>query len=385
MRVLYILHSSIMGGATISFLNLLFGIKKKGVEPYVIVNKNNDSEELIAILNRNGITFSSVDIVKSVIIPRSTFRGKLSFVKQYLLLPLKKIKSRKEIERVCRRIDPDIIHTNTGVVHEGFRVARKLNIPHVWHLREYQTKDFNWIIYPSKNKFCSDLLQSYVITISNGIRSYFKLNDSPRAFTIYNGIFSKEMVLPILKKENYFLLCSRVTAEKGHDEAIKAFSRFSKRDSYQLVIAGFGNQSYIDYLTDLSKSLDCFDRVRFVGFKNDVVDLISKAKALLVPSYYEGFGRMTAEAAFCGTIVIGRNTGGTEEIINKTGGYLFSTTEELVEKMELVAGLTVEDYNGIAGPSQQIAKECYSIEGNVDRTFALYSQILVDQKAKMQL
>lgn len=377
MRVLYILHSSIMGGATISFLNLLLGIKKKGVEPYVITNKKFDNEEFNAILNHNEIPLFRATIAKSVIVRNITPRGVAYIVKQYLLLPFEKRKSRKEIEIICRMVSPDIIHTNTGVVHEGFWIAKKLHIPHVWHLREYQTKDFNWHIYPSKKKFCSVLMQSYVITISNDLKSYFKLNESPKAFTIYNGIFSKEMVLPILKKEKYFLLCSRVTAEKGHEEAIKAFSRFSKRDSYQLVIAGLGDQSYIDYITDLSKSLNCFDRVVFVGFKNDVVNLISNAKALLVPSYYEGFGRMTAEAAFCGTIVIGRNTGGTKEIINKTGGgYLFSTTEELTEKMELIANSSVEDYRRIAETAQKVALKNYSIEGNVDNILSLYSHIL---------
>ena len=44
--------------------------------------------------------------------------------------------------------NPDIIHTNTGVIHEGLKVAKRLKIPHVWHLREYQDKDFNWEAFP---------------------------------------------------------------------------------------------------------------------------------------------------------------------------------------------------------------------------------------------
>ena len=376
MRVLYIIHSSIMGGATISFLNLILGIKKKGVEPYVVINKRIDNEEFDSVLKLNGIPFFKANIVKSIIIPKKTLRGMVSFVKQYLSLSLEKKRSRKEIERICREVNPVIIHTNTGVVHEGFWVAKKLHIPHVWHLREYQTKDFNWYIYPSKNRFCSDLLQSYVITITDDIKAYFQLENSHKAFTIYNGVFSEQKDFPFLDKENYFLLCSRISKEKGHEEAIKAFSRFSQRKNFKLVIAGFGDQPYVQELVDLSKTLKCDDHVVFVGFQNDVVNLISKARALLVPSYYEGFGRMTAEAAFCGTVIIGRDTGGTKEIVQNTrGGFLFSTTEDLISKMEVVANMSGDDYKSIAEAAQKIARRSYSIEKNVDKTFELYSKI----------
>lgn len=381
MKVLYILHSSIMGGATISFLNLLTGIKLKGVDPYVIINKEIDDDKFNTVLNKNGIPFYRAIIVKSVITRKKTLRGMGSFVKQYCILTLKIIKSRRDIERICQKIKPDIIHSNTGVVHEGFWVAKKLHIPHVWHLREYQTKDFNWFIYPSKKIFCSELLKSYVITITNDIKTYFKLNDSLKAFTINNGIFNRGKTFPVVKKENYFILCSRVSPEKGHEEAIRAFSCFSRKSEYKLIVAGFGDPFYISYLNDLAKSLDCSDQVKFVGFYEEVVDLLSKAKALLVPSYYEGFGRMTAEAAFCGTIVIGRDTGGTKEIINKTrGGYLFSTTEEFTAKMELIASLSAEEYINITETARQIAKESYSIEENVNQIFSLYSHILYGEK-----
>ena len=98
MKVLYILHSSIMGGATISFLNLLTGIKLKGVDPYVIINKEIDDDKFNTVLNKNGIPFYRAIIVKSVITRKKTLRGMGSFVKQYCILTLKIIKSRRDIE-----------------------------------------------------------------------------------------------------------------------------------------------------------------------------------------------------------------------------------------------------------------------------------------------
>lgn len=377
MRVLYIIHSSAMGGATISFLNLITGLKDKGVEPHVIVNKDALNEEFNSILERNAIPYYEAGIVTSVIPRIHSPRGVASFIKKRLLFPSKIRRSRKDIGRIVNIVKPDIIHTNTGVVHEGYWVAKKLHIPHVWHLREYQTKDFDWMIYPSYRRFCSDLLNSYVITITDGIKSYFRLDKSSKAITIYNGIFSNKKVFPRVEKEDYFILCSRITKEKGHEDAIRAFGNFSKNKSYRLVIAGFGDESYQRWLMDLAASLNCSDRIEFIGFRNDVTDIMSRAKALLVPSFYEGFGRMTAEAAFCGTVVIGRNTGGTKEILDKTGGgYLFSTVAELTDMMETVAVLSPEDYSGIVESARQIARDNYSVEGNVSNTLAYYSFIL---------
>ena len=84
--------------------------------------------------------------------------------------------------------NPDIIHTNTGVIHEGLKVAKRLKIPHVWHLREYQDKDFNWEAFPCFSAYCQMLRKSYVITITNDIKAHFGLLDFPYSRTIYNGV-----------------------------------------------------------------------------------------------------------------------------------------------------------------------------------------------------
>ena len=122
------------------------------------------------------------------------------------------------------KIKPDIIHTNVGVIHEGFHVAKELGIPHVWHLREYQTKDFKYFIYPTFDRFVSYLRETNVITITDDIKKHFGLTSLSTAHTIYNGIFFSNECIIQKSKENYFLMASRISPEKGHADAIKAFS-----------------------------------------------------------------------------------------------------------------------------------------------------------------
>lgn len=54
-------------------------------------------------------------------------------------------------------------------------------------------------------------------------------------------------------------------------------------------------------------------QVVFLGMRKDIYSLMKDAMALIVPSYWEGFGFITTEAMFNGCLVIGRNTSGTKE------------------------------------------------------------------------
>lgn len=377
MRVLYLLSSNVMGGASISFLNLILSFDKRDITPVVVFpNKVTDSE-FENVLKLNGIEFHHSNLVESVM-QKPCMNNIVRWVAKYLYLSIKKRKSRKELSSIINRVNPDIIHTNVGTIHEGFHLAKKRKIPHVWHLREYQTLDFQWYIYPSFNKFCSYLRQSFVITITDDIKRHFRLEKQGNAFTIYNGIFRANEISNITQKENYFLMASRISREKGHADVITAFSHFSKRNDYKLKIIGFGDEKYIAELEALAKYNRCEDRIEFLGYKNDVKPLMTKAKALIVASYNEGFGRMTAESAFCGTIVIGKNTGGTKEILDRTGGLLFDTVQELEDQMEHISKMEEGEYNNIARKAQIIASRSYSVENNVFSIKNLYKQMLTN-------
>lgn len=379
MKILYILNSTVMGGANISFLNMVTGLQQKGVVPFVALPNCHTNQDFITILEQNRIAYFSVPIATSVFshLKKHHF---LHWLKVLFLMPIKKKKSESKLADIIMKVNPDIIHTNVGIVHEGFHLARRYGIPHVWHLREYQTKGFNWHIYPCYKTFCSYLNKSFVITITDDIKSFFKLDKNGKAHTIYNGIFHKSDVCYIKEKENYFLLSSRISPEKMHLDVVKAFSSFSKKDSYRLLIAGTGSEEYKAEILKTAKSLRCEDRIDFIGFHHDVRPLMSKAKALIVASWYEGFGRMTAEAAFCGTLTIGRNTAGTKEILDVIGGFPFTTVDEMTLQMEKVAEMFPNDYEAKALTAQKEAVAHYSIENNVNQVYSLYCDVLRDAK-----
>ncbi len=377
MRILYIVHSTKMEGSTISFINMVIGIHKKGVDIGIIAPQNEIDEKFKEICNKNNFSLFSSILVASIL-PKPHLGLRMYHYFKLPIILLNKYKSKKNIISIAKIFKADIIHTNTGVIHEGYKASLELNIPHVWHLREYQDKDFNWLILPSKNYYMKMLHKSNVISISSGIQEHFRLTDSKNASIIYNGIYSINKQWVLVDKEPYFLVASRLNQEKGITEVIQSFADFrTSNHNYRLKLAGYGNEYYVDSLKVLSVKLGINDYVDFLGFVEDVSPLMRKAKALIVASYNEGFGRMTAEAAFNGCVVIGRNTGGTKEIIDYTGGLLFDgTNKTLLDCMLEISNMPAKQYNNMALVAQNRAIAKYSIESNVDGVYNYYNQIL---------
>lgn len=376
MKVLYILHTTVMGGSTLSFFTMIKGLKDLGITPIVVIPANKKINPFfLKEMEKIKLQYEKVYLCQSASLETNGFNLFIQRIKR-LLLPLRKKYSYICLKQLVKKIKPDIIHTNTGVIHEGFTVARKLGIPHVWHLREYQELDFKLKIYPSFDFFCKLLKQSFTISITKGINEYFKLTHCGKAKIIYNGIFDKDHVC-YFPKEKYFLCASRISPEKGISDVILAFSDFQQEhNDYKLLIIGTGNKKYIETLRYIADSSSCKNSVQFIGFVENVIPYMAKAKALVVASHNEGFGRMTAEACFCGSLVIGRNSAGTKEILEQTGGLFFNNIAEIKKDMQIITEMPEEEYRNQALHAQNIAVQTYSIENNVNQVYSFYMHIL---------
>lgn len=383
MKVLYIIHSTLMEGSAISFLNMIDGlIKEKNIIPYVVYPNRMENGQLIEKLKGLGISCYSTRIAWSIYPNVKSLKDIFLFPLRTTKLLIKKYVSYTQLKSIIIKLSPDIIHTNTGVVHEGAIAAKKLKMPHCWHIREYQDKCMNWKIFPTKQQFILSLKYNNVIAISKDLIQHFQLQSSKNVHVIYNGVLHESEKIYIHEKEKYFLCASRISHEKRIEEMIQSFAEFCKiNNDYKLLIAGFCfDDTYMIKLQRLISSLELVNKVEFLGYKNkhEIIRLMSKACALIVASRHEGFGRMTAEALICGCMVIGHNTGGTKEILEHTnGGWLYNNQNELTKYMfDAVTLVNTEQYNHKITRAQNIAVSSYSIEQNVDKIYNLYNKLI---------
>lgn len=370
MRILYILHTTLNDGSTLSLKSLMEGVVRLGVSPVVLYPKRQRNEN-VAYLERLGCECHSYFKAKSAV-PNNA--NCIEVALHLCRMVVMKVVSFISLYCIVKKSKPDIIHTNSGVVHEGYLIARTLKIPHVWHIREYQEMDCGWKIMPSKRIFEKELSKSYGIFITKDLQAFFH-QDNLTSKVIYNPIYNQEDTHEVRKSgEKFFLIANRVSKEKGIEDIIRGYALFrAYNKEYQLKIAGQGSETYIEDLKKLCRELEVEDEVHFLGFISDIRELMYNAKILFVGSFYEGFGRMTAEANSLGTFVIGRNTGGTKEIVGLTqGGVLFDHYEEIPALLDQY----LESGDGVMEEAKNVAMKYFSKDNHCKNVVQVYKEIL---------
>ncbi len=335
-KVLFVANDASKFGANQSLVNMIRSfrfVNDYSINFHVVIPLRGPVEDL---LNDESIPYSIV-----------SYRFDSGFldgsIKALLIYVIKRVRQTwfyffclKELARIVKSDHFDIIHTNSSVNSIGIKLAQKCKVKHVWHFREMQDIGLNLRPYSGWSRWYKLAGESdAVICISHTIANHYNKVRNP--FVIYDAVSDQKSLLYENDKEDYFLFCGSIIPSKGVETAIDAFSLFNKvRKGYKLIIAGEVNvmPSYYEDLRRRISHLELIREVEFLGFRKDVSHLMFKAQALLMCSFNEGLGRVTAEAMLNNCLVIGRNSGATQELIcdGKTG-FLFQNTEELTESM----------------------------------------------------
>jgi glycosyltransferase involved in cell wall biosynthesis len=382
MKILYILHSSADNGSEKAFYNMISDMQNYDVEPIVILPGQG---KLYTELNELGIKQYNLPIRMNVYPPLTTLKDKLLYLprlaKTLLYNSITKLKLKKII--TCEL--PDIIHTNTGVVHIGSDLAKQKVIPHVWHIREFQDLNFGWIPFPGKKNFSKRLHfeNNHLIAITKAIFEHYQMSGKKDTI-IYDGVFNEKNI-PIIKykKENYILYVGRIEKTKGISDLLTVFADIAENYTFDLWIAGKGEEIYYNKIQQFIKEKNITNRVKFLGHCSDVAQIMSNALAIIVPSHFEGFGFVTTEAMLNGCLVIGKNTAGTKEQFDNglelTGeeiGIRYNTEEELATAIHQVVEKGIDHYFPVIDRAQEVVLKLYTIEQSTTKVYEVYKSIL---------
>ena len=127
------------------------------------------------------------------------------------------------------------------------------------------------------------------------------------------------------------------------------------------------------------------DYVEFLGARDDIYNLMPKAKMLVVPSRFEGIGFITTEAMLNHCVVVGHNTAGTKEQfdngfadVGREIGYRFDKSEDMLDCMIKVMN---DDTSRMIEDAYHTVVKLYNVERNVNIIEELYCKIL-DRRTK---
>ena len=152
--------------------------------------------------------------------------------------------------------------------------------------------------------------------------------------------------------QQIILLPSRVSAEKGHLDAIEALPRVVRDCAgASLAVAGrVADQRYMSRLERATRELGLEDKVRFLGevSATQLKEWYSRADLVVLPSHSEGMPRVVLEAQAMQCPVVAYDVGGVREA-------LASNVSGVVVAKGDVAGLARGIIDLLSNPERRIA------------------------------
>ena len=95
-------------------------------------------------------------------------------------------------QNLFKKLNIDIVHMNTSWTYLAAQVAARMNIPYVWHIREFLEEDQNVCIWNREKGYRLIAQATCVIAISESIKQkYERLIPEANLIKIYNGIYNR--------------------------------------------------------------------------------------------------------------------------------------------------------------------------------------------------
>ncbi len=133
------------------------------------------------------------------------------------------------------------------------------------------------------------------------------------------NIVDTRLFHPTKRKENIVLFASHLVQTKGPHIALDIAEKIlAERKDVKFVFVGIGKLE-----SELKSRSERIDKKRIIFMKNlsvkQLIDIYSKAKVMILPSYYEAFGKVLAESMSCETPVVSTQVGGVPELVGDCG------------------------------------------------------------------
>jgi glycosyltransferase involved in cell wall biosynthesis len=234
----------------------------------------------------------------------------------------------------CRQIIQtegiSLVYTNTISCPHGAIAAKREHKPHIWHIHEVLRghKHFTPYLPTFLTTRLISLFSDRIIVPSETGREGIKVRSQEgKIRVVNNGVDLKKFhpgdsgrrlrrKLGIGQDVNVVAMIGSVVELKGYLEFVEAAQRVA-REMENVVFLAVGREFGSDgqKVRNSAEVSGISDKMKFIGFREDVAEILQSVDLVVVASRVESFSRTACEAMAAGKPVVATRCGGPEEIV----------------------------------------------------------------------
>lgn len=298
--------------------------------------------------------------------------------------PLRDVRAYHEIRATLEELRPDLIAAHSSKAGTLGRLAgRSLGVPvvftvHGWAFTPGVPGPSAWMYRRIERAVAP--LASRIITVSEFDRRLALEADvapADRVVAVHNGMAD---VPPSLRADPRgtpprLVMVARFGDQKDHRTLLRALAGL-REQPWELDLVGEGE--LLAQTRALAASLGLADRVRFLGQRMDVDQILARSQAALLVSNWEGFPLSILEAMRAGLPVVASDVGGVAEAIQDgETGYLVSRAD--VEQVQDRIGRLLDSPElraRLGAGGRALFEQEFTLARCVGRTLAVYEDAI---------
>ena len=303
--------------------------------------------------------------------------------------PVRDFRALREIRAVLAELRPDLLAAHSSKAGTLGRLAgRALQIPVVFTVHGWA---FTPGIPPLRAAMYRRIersvgpLASRIITVSEFDRRLAldaRIATEDRVVTVHNGMAD---ITPALRADPgrtpvRLVMVARFGAQKDHATLLRALAGLREHE-WELDLIGEG--PLMAQMSSLAATLGIGGRVRFLGQRMDVDQILARAQASLLVTNWEGFPLSILEAMRAGLPVVASSVGGVgESVSDGETGYLVPRGDVEVLRDRIGRLLTSAELRSRLGANARtLYEQRFTLGHCVAGTLAVYRDVLAGSQA----
>lgn len=185
-----------------------------------------------------------------------------------------------------------------------------------------------------------------------------------------------------------WLAVGRIVPEKDYPTLLRAFAELERGRTVGpgAVLLIVGDGSLRQQYESLSARLGIGERVRFLGIRTDVPDVMNAVDGYVLSSAWEGLGVVLQEAAATALPVVATRVGGVPDVVvDERTGYLVTAGDPraLAGQMRRLMELSPAARRQVGLQGREYVHQSFALERVVDRWEELYADLIRKSSSRL--